>query len=177
MAGFYAWMLVLNDYGFPPTILIQNPSGEGPQRSHPLWDRGDAGYLKACTFASRNFEGRSAKPRAYDGPTFDIEDADTYTHRTAGMQQPTIESIWALNEKGYFEYTPYRGRLSAFWNDKWVSWDISRPEYRIAGNAAGGLGYDQGSKEQATFAFSIQPVGVWSACLANGGLDGKEKSH
>merc|ERR1719409_2604206 len=25
LAGFYAWMLVLNDYGFPPVVLVGNP--------------------------------------------------------------------------------------------------------------------------------------------------------
>ena len=30
LAGFYAWMLVLNDYGFPPVVLIGNPGATAP---------------------------------------------------------------------------------------------------------------------------------------------------
>merc|ERR1719258_234753 len=30
LAGFYAWMLVLNDYGFPPVVLVGNPGATAP---------------------------------------------------------------------------------------------------------------------------------------------------
>jgi sodium/potassium-transporting ATPase subunit alpha len=196
MAGFYAWMLVLNDYGFPPTTLIGNPSGtglyfgeqtmyckfsggqyvnekgeidpanpdpslSGPNRAYPMWDRGDGGYIKRCSFAAKNFKGGGKAP----GSSFKYMESATYTEKTNKFQQPTIEAVWALNSRGYFEYTPWRGRLSPFWDNKWVSWNLERSEYRIAGAKAGAFGY-QGARD-ATSVFNYQPAGVWSVCLGN----------
>ena len=213
LAGFYAWMLVLNDYGFPPTVLSGNPgataptgklgffadqvmyckyhggqyvnvdgqidptdrdpSEVGPRRQYPLWDRGDGGYLESCSFPSKNFNGRKATPKVN---SFDYRDADTYSRRTGGQPLPTIESIMALHDQKYFEYVPWRGRMSEFWDSKWLAWDITRPEYKLAASAkAGLLGY-KGNKIAATFSFLGQPPGVWSVCLGNGNdLTGKEE--
>ncbi|EGB06875.1 hypothetical protein AURANDRAFT_70232 [Aureococcus anophagefferens] len=206
MAGFYAWMLVLNDYGFPPTILLGNPSGaglffgeqtmyckfnggqyvngegeidpanpdptvSGPNRNYPMWDRGDGGYIKACTYPAKNFQG------GFKAPTenFYYEYAATYTEKTNTFQQPTIESIWALNDKGFFEYTPWRGRLSPFWDKKWVSFNIHNSEYKIAKAKAGAFGF-QGARDSAVFQY--QPAGVWSICLGNDGdLDKKTRRN
>jgi len=196
MAGFYAWMVVLNDYGFPPTTLVGNPSGTGmffgdqtmyckfnggqyvnpdgkvdpsgrdptttpPRREYPLWDRGDAGYVEKCTYPQKLFRGRNAEPTR----DFKFTEADTYTHRTFGQAQTTIEAIWALESRGFFEYAPWRGRMSPFWNDKWVSWQLERAESRVAGQKAGGLGRQ--GKLDGQFVFMVQPAGVWSACIAN----------
>jgi len=236
LAGFYAWMLVLNDYGFPPVVLVGNPgataptgklgffadqvmyckykggqyvnalgqvdegqdpdsrdpwagsasvgaglrrdpSEVGPRRQYPLWDRGDAGYLESCSFAAKNFNGRRAAPKA--GQTwsggFDYRDADTYKRRTDGQPLPTVESIYALQSQKYFEYVPWRGRMSEFWDSKWLAWDITRSEFKLAkGAKAGVLGY-KNNKKAATFSFLGQPPGVWSVCLGNdGNLQGKE---
>jgi len=231
LAGFYAWMLVLNDYGFPPVVLVGNPgataptgklgffadqvmyckynggqyvnalgqvdegqdpdsrdpwagsvsvgaglrrdpSEVGPRRQYPLWDRGDAGYLESCSFAAKNFNGRSAAP-APGG--FDYRDADTYGRRTDGQPLPTVESIYALQSQKYFEYVPWRGRMSEFWDSKWLAWDITRSEFKLAkGAKAGVLGY-KNNKKAATFSFLGQPPGVWSVCVGNdGNLQGKE---
>ena len=206
MAGFYAWMLVLNDYGFPPTILMGNPSGtglyfgeqtmyckfnggqyvngegeidpanpdptvSGPNRNYPMWDRGDGGYIKACTYPAKNFQGGNKAP----GENFYYEYAATYTEKTNMFQQPTIESIWALNEKGFFEYAPWRGRLSPFWDKKWVSFNIHNSEYKIAKAKAAAFGF-QGARDSAVFQY--QPAGVWSICLGNDGdLDKKTRRN
>jgi sodium/potassium-transporting ATPase subunit alpha len=246
LAGFYAWMLVLNDYGFPPVVLVGNPgataptgklgffadqvmyckynggqyvnaqgqvdpedrdpSEVGPRRQYPLWDRGDAGYLESCSFAAKNFNGRRSVPgftrdsskedmwgselperKIGDGhdPTlhFDYTNADTYSRDTGGQPLPTIESIYAMHAQKYFEYVPWRGRMSEFWDSKWLAWDITRSEYKLAGGSkAGLLGYGNrldNSKENlvaATFPFLGQPPGVWSVCLGEkGALEGKEE--
>ena len=94
----------------------RDPSEVGPRRQYPLWDRGDAGYLESCTFAAKNFNGRKAAPAPRD---FDYRDADTYSRRTDGQPLPTIESIYALHSQKYFEYVPWRGRMSEFWDSKW----------------------------------------------------------
>ena len=94
----------------------RNPSEVGPRRQYPLWDRGDAGYLESCSFASKNFNGRKAAP---EPRSFDYRDADTYGRRTDGQPLPTIESIYALHAQKYFEYVPWRGRMSEFWDSKW----------------------------------------------------------
>jgi sodium/potassium-transporting ATPase subunit alpha len=195
MAGFYAWMLVLNDYGFPPTILMGNPSGtglyfgeqtmfckfnggqyvneageidqdrnpstEGPKRSHPLWDRGDGGYIKKCSFAMKNFKGGGETPDR----KFKYTQANTYTEKTYNFAQPTVEAMWALESKQFFEYSPWRGRLSPFWNDKWVAWNIERAEIRIAKAKAGAFGRQ--GKVDGISVFNYQPAGLWSICLRN----------
>ena len=173
MAGFYAWMVVLNDYGYPPTVLVGNPSGTGlffgdqtmfckfnggqyvsakgeidpadpdpsffgPSIEYPLWDRGDAGYLKKCTFPAKMVNRRKGTP----GHNFNFREADTYGSRPSFFPQTTVEAIWALEEKRFFEYTPWRARMSPFWNNKWVSWDIGRNEERLAGAKAGTLGWN-----------------------------------
>merc|ERR1719214_349672 len=211
LAGFYAWMLVLNDYGFPPVVLVGNPEARdpsevGPRRQYPLWDRGDAGYLESCSFAAKNFNGLRSVPgftrdsskedmwgselperKIGDGhdPTlhFDYTNADTYSRDTGGQPLPTIESIYAMHAQKYFEYVPWRGRMSEFWDSKWLAWDITRSEYKLAGGSkAGLLGYGNrldNSKENlvaATFPFLGQPPGVWSVCLGEkGDLAGKEE--
>eukprot|EP00632_Arachnochrysis_sp_CCMP2950_P011035 CAMPEP_0185690376 /NCGR_PEP_ID=MMETSP1164-20130828/1076_1 /TAXON_ID=1104430 /ORGANISM="Chrysoreinhardia sp, Strain CCMP2950" /LENGTH=1226 /DNA_ID=CAMNT_0028356941 /DNA_START=476 /DNA_END=4153 /DNA_ORIENTATION=- len=207
MAGFYAWMVVLNDYGFPPTVLVGNPSGTGmffgdqtmyckfnggqyvdfngqvdpsgknpsndpPGRRYPLWDRGDAGFLEKCTYAQKIFRGRSAKPE----DDFMFKQANTYSHRTFDLAQPTIESVWALEKDKFFEYTPWRGRMSPFWNNKWVAWNVARSEERIAGDKAGTLG--RKGDADAQFVFMAQPAGVWSVCIGNRfDLRGKKRPH
>ena len=106
-------------------------------------------------------------------------DADSYSEMmTNGVAQPTIEAIWALHEEQFFEYVPWRGRMSPFWDNKWVSWDISRPEYILAGQPAGSLGYtnEEGSgRLDKVFSFNAQPPGVYSACIANDyDIEGRE---
>jgi len=151
----------------------RDPSQVGPRRQYPLWDRGDAGYLESCTFAAKNFNGRKAAPAPRD---FDYRDADTYSRRTDGQPLPTIESIYALHAQKYFEYVPWRGRMSEFWDSKWLAWDITRSEFKLAkGAKAGLLGY-KNNDLAATYGFLGQPVGVWSVCLGNdGNLQGQEE--
>merc|ERR1719247_1793380 len=113
---------------------------------------------------------------------FDYTNADTYSRDTGGQPLPTVESIYALHDQKYFEYVPWRGRMSEFWDSKWLAWDITRSEYKLAGGSkAGLLGYGNrldNSKENlvaATFPFLGQPPGVWSVCLGEkGALEGKE---
>jgi len=206
MAGFYAWMVVLNDYGFPPTVLLGNPSGTGmffgdqtmyckfnggqyvdfdgrvdpntdptvspPTRRFPLWDRGDAGFLEKCTYPQKLFRGRQAQPKN----SFKYREADTYNSRTFGLAQPTIEAIWALESKGFYEYVPWRGRMSPFWNNKWVAWNIERSEERLAGEKAGTLG--RKGNVDGQLIFMAQPAGLYSACIANDyDLTGRKRPH
>ncbi|KAH8046098.1 sodium:potassium-exchanging ATPase [Aureococcus anophagefferens] len=180
MAGFYAWMLTMyckfnggqyvNGEGeIDPAN--PDPTVSGPNRNYPMWDRGDGGYIKACTYPAKNFQG------GFKAPTenFYYEYAATYTEKTNTFQQPTIESIWALNDKGFFEYTPWRGRLSPFWDKKWVSFNIHNSEYKIAKAKAGAFGF-QGARDSAVFQY--QPAGVWSICLGNDGdLDKKTRRN
>merc|ERR1719171_2249838 len=65
--------------------------------------------------------------------------------------------------------------MSEFWDSKWLAWDITRSEFKLAkGAKAGVLGY-KNNKKAATFSFLGQPPGVWSVCLGNdGNLQGKE---
>jgi len=186
MAGFYAWMVVLNDYGYPPTVLLGNPdygentmycryqggqyvNGEGeidfsrdpevdaPSSDFPMWDRGQAGYLKKCTFPLKMMKGGKNVP----GGSFEFREAQTYDpKKTNNEQQVSAESIWALESQGFFSYVPWRARISPFWNRKWLSWDITRNENRGGFATLGFKGQLDGQ-----FIFLRQPVGVWSSCL------------
>jgi len=186
MAGFYVYMVVLNDYGFGPHLLVglgvldywgkQNvycqysggqyvditgakstldPEFSPPPSTHPFWDRGDGGYVKKCVYPVLNFHG-SASHSLSDG---DRDDASKYSDDySASKSQPTLESIKAAEAEKYFEYIPWRGRMSPFWEADWLSWDISKSE------APGG---SFGSEATNELFFGSAPVGVWSICKAD----------
>merc|ERR1719482_1734950 len=64
-----------------------DPTVSGPNRNYPMWDRGDGGYIKACTYPAKNFQGGNKAP----GENFYYEYAATYTEKTNMFQQSTIE--------------------------------------------------------------------------------------
>merc|ERR1740138_979606 len=75
---------------------------------------------------------------------------------TAG--QSTIEVIAALEA---FKYIPWRGRMSPFWHDQWLTWRTTRSE-----GLNGGMGTIKKGLVTADGHFSYTPIGVWSLCLS-----------
>lgn len=203
MAGFFAWMVILNDYGFPPHILYQidkgkqwakdsmycrfsggyyvnelgeidttrNPSMDPPGVDYPLWDNGDSGYLIDCEFPLRIYAGAGIKSKRNKGqvnPEIGMTYNDDRRNLPVSMRtgapmkkgQITIESIAALELTKYFEYIPYRARMSYFWKDKWLAWPIHKSE---------GLGTAFNQANEIFFGF--QAPGLYSICLAGWSSD------
>jgi len=190
MSGFYVYMLVLNDYGFPPHILMGLGIGDywgkqalycrfkggqfvsttgavkpdttytidgvinsAPDRTYPFWDRGDGGYVIDCEFPVKNYRGSKGEPS-----NFNKLDSSTYTDKVEGYSIITAESIEAIEADNYFEYIAWRSKMSPFWKDKWLNWDVMENE-----GVGGSLG-----KDISTMAwFNSQPTGLWSLCLGN----------
>mmetsp|Transcript_43206 Transcript_43206/g.74855 ORF Transcript_43206/g.74855 Transcript_43206/m.74855 type:complete len:1331 (+) Transcript_43206:142-4134(+) len=181
-AGFYTWMVVLNDYGFPPHILPGLGRG-GFWQQHPLYCKFDGGqYVSLDGEASSDLDPSSDAPtRAYpfwdvgdhgnivncEFPIknlrggsgvpsgFDISEADTYDDSsTSGFNQMTYESLLALEAQNYFHYVPWRARQSPFWKNSWFFWDVEDEE--TPGGAFGGAA-------DITY-FLHQKAGLWSLC-------------
>mmetsp|Transcript_18870 Transcript_18870/g.38697 ORF Transcript_18870/g.38697 Transcript_18870/m.38697 type:complete len:1343 (-) Transcript_18870:193-4221(-) len=203
MAGFYVYMVVLNDYGYPPHVLMGlggndywgkqptfcrfmggqyvNVAGEsnptaatvgtaapnvgvltsGPDMAYPLWDRGDGGYVIDCEFPVMNFNGKGGSL----ANNAERMDSSKVNDHTAGESTYTYESVKALEARHYYEYVPWRARMSPFWDADWLYYDITEEE------APGG---QFGDSVDSMF-FSYQPIGMWSICMADSDLSSGKK--
>lgn len=85
--------------------------------------------------------------------SFDYRDAKTY-HGTKGNHIYTVESVEANEQMGFFEYIPWRGKTSTFWNDKYLYWDVDDV------NSPGLIG----EGVEPTIYFGGSPAGLWSLC-------------
>ena len=158
-AGFYAYCVTMNDYGYPPHILMGrgdgdywgnyplycqfiggqyvNPAGEidasdpprypsdqPPRPEFPLWDEGDAGYVKTCAYPVKNFNGGHTAPGSKyvaDGDFYLSNALAYFDNSTLDKEMTTVEAIEALEAQGYYEYIPWKGRVSRFWRNNWDS--------------------------------------------------------
>ena len=186
VAGFFTYMVVLNDYGYAPHVLpfrgnndawghqplfckfsggsyknidgmvdtTRIPSKDAPSREYPFWSEGLDGKVESCYYAVNNYSGDAAL-----GKNFDFRDSTTYVDGTKGHRTPTIESFEANELKGYFEYLPWKGKESSFWNDKFLYWDTDDK------NTAGSIGSDV----ESSLYFRRPPAGVWSLCAHKSG--------
>ena len=128
-----------------------DPTTTPPSADYPLWDNGDAGYLIDCEFPLRSYSGAGGGGNI--GSTKQ-NIASSYHDKTKKNGQITIESIAALEYTNYFEYVPYRARMSYFWKNNWLAWNIRKGE---------GLG--GGFTTNAEIFFSFQSPGLGrSAC-------------
>ncbi|CAM9409721.1 unnamed protein product, partial [Hapterophycus canaliculatus] len=205
-AGFYTWLVVLNDYGFPPHILIglgrgehfgQQPlmckfGGDGgqyadafgqvytdeegivsplknpPVLAFPLWDSGAGGYIENCEYPLKLQDDNSGTQSGFDkfvASTYLSEElrgleaipAQTSTIKSDGQPGIPIEAIQGLMVDNYYHYIPWKGRMSPFWDNDWLSWDITDTE-----DATGTLG------DASNFLyFGSYPAGIYSSCLGD----------
>ena len=184
-AGFYTWMVVLNDYGYPPHVLRGLGFGDywGKYPLHCKFTGGryvnvhgwiDSSRDPTTDAPSINYPlwDRGADGRIVDcefpiknveggdgnPPAFDFTDGATYdVSKTEGAQQVSIEAVKALEQSNYFHYIPWRGRQSPFWQNDWLSWDVDDAEA-----PGGGLG-----NTADILYFAYQQVGLWSICSAD----------
>ncbi|CAM9847704.1 unnamed protein product [Ectocarpus sp. 12 AP-2014] len=204
-AGFYTWLVVLNDYGYPPHILIGlgrgdyfgkqplmckfaggggqyantrgeinpelNPLTDPPTLEYPLWDTGAGGYVDTCYFPLKLVDengGTQTDFDKFDSETYldDLVDPDTpdnlmSTIKSANAPGIPIEAMQGLMLDGYFHYIPWKGRMSPFWDNDWLHWDVKKTE-----DATGSLG---GSS--SLIYFTSYPAGLYSSCLGESSLE------
>ncbi len=181
LAGFFTYMVVLNDYGYGPHILPFRGNNEA-WGHQPLFCKFEGGHyvdVNGLIDPTRDptvdppsrkypfwFEGLSGKVEScyyavnnYEGdlaPTkdFDFRDSTTYVDGAKGHRTPTIESIEANEKSGYFEYIPWKSKESSFWNDKFLYWDTD--DVNTAGQIGEGV--------DPSVYFSGSPAGLWSLC-------------
>ena len=144
LAGFFTYMIVLNDYGYPPHILVNRGHSEvwGHQ---PLFCKFKGGH-----YVNMNGEINGNLDPSVDPPTreypfwfegldgevdncgyafnnfagsgkpanFDFRNSNTYTEQTKGKHTATLESYEANEQNNYFEYVPWRSRKSSFWDNR-----------------------------------------------------------
>lgn len=180
ISGFFTWIVVMNDYGFPPHILPGLGANDnwGKQTLYcqlegGIWRNldGDAfsGASDAAAAIAEGYEfwdpvtsgivsSCTYPTRNFVGGasaatgTFDIEAPATYVDYTAGLPVISRESIVALKDAGYVEYIPWRGRQSPFWLNSWLAYD-----YKSEGAVPG-----TGPSVTEIVYFAIQPAGTWS---------------
>ncbi|CAM9681914.1 unnamed protein product [Chrysoparadoxa australica] len=206
-AGFYAWMIVLYDYGYPPHILpglgtgdhwgkfplfckfnggqyadvwgnidtTRSPIDAPPSLEFPLWDVASSGWIVDCEFPPKLQDVAGGSNSG-----FDQDMAYTYLTDSAAPSGPftanrnraenlgglTTESVQAYVNANYFDYIPWRARMSAFWKNDWLAWPTRKSE-----TVGGGLG---GASDIVYF--SYQSKGIYSSCLADPALSSKSGS-
>lgn len=146
-AGFYTYMVVLNDYGYPPNSIYfrgnselwgkqpffcrlnggsyvnlegiinteLNPSVDPPTREFPFWFEGLTGYVDNCGYGIQNYGSGEALPG-----NFNFQDSTTYSHGTKNKHTLTLESFLANQQVAAFEYIPWRGKTTSFWDNRYL---------------------------------------------------------
>ena len=189
LGGYLTYMVVLANYGYPPNILMYigsleffgvmplmckfnggvyvnhlgdidttlNPELHPPSRAYPLWSQGANGYVGPCIYPLRNYESKDNVAK-----NFDRTDSSTYDGKTQKEAVITIESIMQAQSAGYFNYVPWKSRLSPFWENRFLWWDTSE-QNGVTGNL--------GDSEVERFFKGLIP-GLYSLCLGDDGLFG-----
>mmetsp|Transcript_53455 Transcript_53455/g.64440 ORF Transcript_53455/g.64440 Transcript_53455/m.64440 type:complete len:1294 (+) Transcript_53455:176-4057(+) len=186
MAGFFTYMVVLNDFGYPPSVLMNrghsemwgkqpffckfhkghyvdingianpnlDPTYDAPTREFPFWFEASDGYIQDCGYPIFH-SGSESDP----GDGFQFQDSLTYNTGTRGKRAPTLESYLANEQQGYFEYVPWKGKTSQFWNNQFLYWDTN--------DKNGPMTLGTGVERQLYF--TGRPAGLYSLCAANDG--------
>lgn len=150
----------------------RHPERHPPRSEYPLWDDGDHGYVEDCVFPVKNFWGNDNYPRSqFTNNKFKIGTAASYTHSTVDRTMATVEIIEALHENGYFEYTPWKSRMSSWWKTDWLAYDILGEPEALADNQIPVKSDVQMNNDitlenhQIVRYFSKYSLGLWSICL------------
>jgi len=178
LAGFFSYMVVMNDYGYKPQILFNrgnsdawghqplfckfngghymnlngdinealNPTIDPPTREYPFWFEGYDGEVVDCGYAYNNFLSDGSPLQ------LDFRNSETYTVQTNGKHTATIESYEAMEQNHYFEYVPWRGRTSSYWNDSMLFHNTN--DINKGGNFA----------QNVNTYFRGRAAGLWSLC-------------
>lgn len=95
-----------------------------------FWDPNGDGELDKCAFAARNFLDDDASEHSDVSVT---QTSSTFGEYSAGLEQPTYQSMQVLLDAGYFEYIPWRARQSPFWDNMWLSAGVGNSDSTVNG--------------------------------------------
>jgi len=182
-AGFYVFMIVLNDYGYPPHMLM-NKGSNTAWGVKPLFCKfnggnyvdidGNINYVLNPSVDAPTIEypfwfqgmtgyledcGYGLMNYQGDDPLtsdFDYQNSNTYSGGTRGLRVHTLEGILANEQKKYFRYIPWKAKTSMFWDNKYLYWDSNDQ------NEAFSIGKGVDSK----LYFGGSQVGLWSICAS-----------
>ena len=181
IAGFFTYFVVMNDYGYAPHVLpfrgnndawghqplfckfsggnyvdinglvdtVRDPTVDSPSREYPFWSEGLSGKVESCFYAVNNYSNDLSPAK-----NFEFRDSTSYADGTKGHRVPTVEAYEANELSGYFEYIPWKGKKSSFWNNNFLYWDTNNK------NTAGKIGPNVDSSVY----FGGAPIGLWSLC-------------
>ena len=181
LAGFFTYMVVLNDYGYAPNILVNRGHSE-IWGHHTMFCKFKGGHYMSLDGVINDDLNPSVDPPTYEYPfwfegldgeittcgyaynnfardgkpeDFDFRDSTTYiTGQTRGKHTVTIESYQAMTQNHFFQYIPWRGRDAPYWDDRLLSWNTNDS------NGPGNLG----EKVEMRPYFGGKPAGLWSLC-------------
>jgi len=108
--------------------------------------------LESCGYAYNNYASDGSV--AASDLNFDLQNSLTYGGGTMGKHTITMESIEANEQMQYFEYIPWRGRTSPFWDNRYLYWDPN--DYNSPQNL--------GANVEDSLYFGGRGVGLWSLC-------------
>ena len=178
IAGFFTWIVVMNDYGYPPHILPGLGSFDNWGKQ-VLWCQVEGGVMRdiagnagpSLQFQSLALEGRyifwdeledgivqqcmyAVKNLRGSNTDADYRDylVESYPNDfTGGTEVVTDNSIQALVDAGYIPFIPWKAYQSPFWENKWLAYDI-------LDSGIPGAGEDV----DPTLFFNVQNPGLWT---------------
>jgi sodium/potassium-transporting ATPase subunit alpha len=153
----FAAKVLRNNVGNSNNILL-------PAARHPYFD-------------NKNFDWWKNPKNYVERPDTDPQLTVTSTnlmskafHGGSRAPQWTIQTRQSLTENGFYEYIPYKGRLSSYYSHNWLRVSPSDKDSGVPG--LGGLpevSIPAGAADSTTY-FSVQPVGYWSMRKGDGSL-------
>jgi len=188
-AGFYTYFVVLNDYGYPPSVILMRGNSEtwGKQPFFCKFNGGSYVDIEGNINTELNpmvdpptreypfwFEGLTGYVEdcgfgllnfGSNEPipsNFNYQDSTTYGG-TKNKDTLTLESFLANQQQGYFEYVPWKSKTSVFWDNRFLYWDTSVTNTK----------FNMGANVDAHLYFSGRQAGLWSLCAAENGAFGQ----
>jgi len=189
-SGFYSWMVVLNDYGYPPHILpslgaqdnwgkqqlyckltggiLYNLAGDlsTPFANSTFNTNVAAGFMfwDAGTngeIETCSFAAKTFRGSASSAPgTWTEKGFSAFTDYTAGNAVVSMQSIQLMRDQGYVEYLPFKARQSNFFDKNWLTLDPFT-DYSWQVTGSGVSVFD-------TIFYSVTPYGFWTTTGTGG---------
>eukprot|EP01029_Cantina_marsupialis_P021357 TRINITY_DN50_c0_g7_i1.p1 TRINITY_DN50_c0_g7~~TRINITY_DN50_c0_g7_i1.p1 ORF type:complete len:1297 (-),score=480.05 TRINITY_DN50_c0_g7_i1:226-4116(-) len=193
-AGFFTYFVVLNDYGYPPSVLFGLGAFDnwGKQIMYCKFEDGmelvnkmgtaytiPTGQTIADYFDTAIQEGFAmwdgeevedcvfaAKNYLGRGSTgnIDLNDAATFLGGTEDFELPSLEAIEALYKAEYYPYVPYKAVTSPFWKTEWLKQNVDDSDIPGFGSADELLTF----QHQLPGVFRIETAGIYTSDTSGG---------
>ena len=131
------------------------------------------GTIEACHFAGKNYKGSETTEPAVSSWQDVFSNKVYYKNGlvtdtvdyTSEYLLPTTQSILSLHAAGYIEYTPFKSRMSPFYDSRWKEWPISEK--------GSGLGiFGVGQTTLNLIHYQTQPLGMMTLVPGTAHHDG-----